>query len=132
MDALHAEALQARAAGAHGRAVELWRTVLAARPDDWRIALELKRDLKSGWHYPESDPQFRRAAASLPDEQWLAHYAALYAYHGEDLDVLDRRARAMLSTRPYDPALLAIVGDVASQRRGLDRRGSGIREGPSY
>ena len=117
MDALHAHALQARSAGQHGRAVELWRAVLAERPDDWRVALELKRDLKAGWHYPESDPQFRRAAASLPDEEWLAHYAALYAYHGEDLDVLNRRARAVLERRPGDAAVLAIIGDVASQRR---------------
>ncbi len=117
MDVLRAQALQARAAGKHGQAVELWRAVLAQRPDDWRVALELKRDLKAGWHYPESDPQFRRAAASLPDDEWLAHYAALYAYHGEDLDALDRRARAVLARRPGDQAVLAILGDVASQRR---------------
>lgn len=117
MDVLRAQALQAREAGEHGRAVELWRAVLTQRPDDWRVALELKRDLKAGWHYPESDPQFRRAAASLPDEEWLAHYSSLYAYHGEDLDVLDRRAGDVLGRRPGDPAVLAILGDVASQRR---------------
>ena len=111
------EALAARAAGEHGRAVDLWRTRLTEWPDDWQVALELKRDLKAGWHYPESDPQFRRAAASLPDDEWVAHYAALYAYHGEDLEVLDRRARAVLERRPGDAAVLAILGDVASQRR---------------
>ena len=111
------QALAARAAGEHGRAVDLWRTLLTERPDDWQVALELKRDLKAGWHYPESDPQFRRAAASLPDDEWVAHYAALYAYHGEDLEVLDRRARAVLERRPGDAAVLAILGDVASQRR---------------
>ena len=111
------EALAARAAGDHGRACTLWRAALAERPDDWRVALELKRDLKAGWHYPESDPAFRRAAASLPDDEWVAHYAALYAYHGEDLDVLDRRARAVLQRRPGDPVVLTILGDVAAQRR---------------
>ncbi|MDT7951691.1 MAG: glycosyltransferase family 25 protein [Acetobacteraceae bacterium] len=116
-DTLQREALAARAAGEHGRAVELWRAVLAETPDEWRVALELKRDLKAGWHYPESDPQFRRAAASLPDEEWLAHYAALYAYHGEDLETLDQRARTVLERQPGHPAVLAILGDVASQRR---------------
>ncbi|MGI4798762.1 MAG: glycosyltransferase family 25 protein [Janthinobacterium lividum] len=111
------EALAARAAGNFGRAVELWRALLAEQPDDWRLALELKRDLKAGLHYPESDPAFRRAAASLPDDEWITHYAALYAYHGEDLDVLDRRARALLTARPGDPVVLTILGDVASQRR---------------
>ncbi len=111
------EALAARAAGDHGRAVALWRAALAERPNDWRLALELKHDLKAGWHYPESDPQFRRAAASLPDDEWVAHYAALYAYHGGDLDVLDRRARAVLQRRPDDAVVLTILSDVASQRR---------------
>ncbi len=116
-DTLQARALQARAAGDHAAAVGLWRAMLRRQPTDWRVALELKRDLKVGFHYPESDPQFRRAAAALPDDEWLAHYAALYAYHGEDLDVLDRRAQLMLERRPGDPAVLAIRGDVAAQRR---------------
>lgn len=111
------EALAARAAGNFARAVERWRALLAEQPDDWRLALELKRDLKAGLHYPESDPAFRRAAASLPDDEWITHYAALYAYHGEDLAVLDRRARALLTVRPGDPVVLTILGDVASQRR---------------
>ena len=111
------EALRAREAGEHERAIGLWRALLAEQPDDWRLALELKRDLKAALHYPESDPQFRRAARSLPDGEWLAHYAALYAYHGEDLDVLDTRARAMLERMPGDHRLWAILGDVASQRR---------------
>lgn len=99
------------------RAVALWRAMLAERPDDWRVALELKRDLKSALHYPESDPAFRRAAASLPDDEWIAHYAALYAYHGEDLEVLNGRAQAVLARRPGDRVVLTILGDVASQRR---------------
>ena len=111
------EALAARAAGNFAGAVERWRALLAEQPDDWRLALELKRDLKAGLHYPESDPAFRRAAASLPDDEWITHYAALYAYHGEDLAVLDRRARALLTVRPGDPVVLTILGDVASQRR---------------
>ena len=111
------EALQARAAGAHEHAIGLWRALLREQPDDWRVALELKRDLKAALHYPESDPQFRRAARFLPDAEWLAHYTALYAYHGEDLDAVDARARAMLGRMPGDHRLLAIIGDVASQRR---------------
>ncbi|MDP9096905.1 MAG: hypothetical protein M3N26_10220, partial [Pseudomonadota bacterium] len=58
--------------------IEQWRAQLRDRPDDWRLALELKRALKAALHYPESDPQFRRAARALPDAEWLAHYAALY------------------------------------------------------
>jgi glycosyl transferase family 25 len=117
MEALHAQALQARAAGEHERAMTCWRALLAQRPEDWRLALELKRDLKAALHYPESDPQFRRAARFLPDAEWLAHYAALYAYHGEDLDALDARAREMLARMPGEHRLWAILGDVASQRR---------------
>ena len=117
MDLGATEALQARAAGDHGRAVERWRALLDQRPDDWRVALELKRDLKAGFHYPESDPRFRRAAASLPDAEWVTHYGALYAFHGEDLAVLDRRARAVLMRSPGNITVLEILGDVASQRR---------------
>ena len=117
MDNLRAQALQAREAGEHERAIGHWRTLLAQHPDDWRLALELKRDLKAAWHYPESDPQFRRAARALPDRDWLAHYAALYAYHGGDLETLDVRARAMLERMPDDHRVWAILGDVASQRR---------------
>src|SRR3954465_1527178 len=96
METLRAQALQARAAAEHERAIACWRALLQQCPDDWRLALELKRDLKAALHYPESDPRFRRAARFLPDTEWLAHYTALYAYHGEDLEELDRRARAML------------------------------------
>lgn len=117
MEALRAQALQARASGAHDRAVAAWRAMLRQHPDDWRLALELKRDLKAGLHYPDSDKQFRRAARFLPDAEFLAHYPALYAFHGEDLEWLDARARAMLETRPGDQLLLAIRGDVAMQRR---------------
>lgn len=117
MDALQAQALRAREAGEHERAIALWRAQLRQRPEDWRLALELKRDLKAALHYPESDGQFRRAARFLPDAEWLAHYAALYAYHGEDLESLDARARAMLERMTGDVRLLAIIGDVAAQRR---------------
>ncbi len=117
MEVLQAQALQARAAGQHERAVAAWRALLRQHPDDWRLALELKRDLKAALHFPDSDPQFRRAARALPDAEWLAHYAALYQFHGEDLDWLDRRARALLRQSPGDHRLHAIEGDVASQRR---------------
>jgi tetratricopeptide (TPR) repeat protein len=117
LESLQAEALGARARGEHGRAAELWRALLEHRPEDWVLALELKRDLKAGLHYPESDGRFRRAARFLPDAEWLAHYTALYAYHGEDLDALDARAQAMLARMPRDHRLWAIRGDVASQRR---------------
>ena len=114
---VQAEALRARAGGEHERAIGLWRTLLEEQPSDWRLGLELKHDLKAALHYPDSDRWFRQAARSLPDEEWLAHYTALYAYHGEDLEIIDMRARAMLERMPGDPRLLAIVGDVASQRR---------------
>ncbi len=129
MDALHAQALQARAAGEHERAIGLWRALLRQRPDDWRLALELKRDLKAALHYPDSDPQFRRAARFLPDTEWLAHYAALYSYHGEDLATLDARARAMLERAPGSVLLLAIIGEVASQRQRLGGIGGRVRSG---
>ena len=117
MDILHAQALQAREAGDHDRAIPAWRALLAQRPRDWRLALELKRDLKAALHYPDSDPQFRRAARFLPDREWLAHYGALYAFHGSDLAALDRRARLLLQHHPGSHVLHAILGDVARQRR---------------
>ncbi len=109
--------VQARDAGQHERAIAASRALLRQRPEDWRLALELKRDLKAGLHYPDSDPQFRRAARFLPDAEWLAHYPALYQFHGEDLEWLDTRARAMLAAAPGDCRLHAIRGEVASQRR---------------
>ncbi len=117
MEALHAQALRARAAGEYEVAVACWRALLEHRPEDWRLALELKRDLWSALHYPESDKQFRRAARFLPDAEWLAHYTALHVYHGEDLDALDARGREVLRRRPGDVRVLAILGDVAAQRR---------------
>ena len=114
---LRAEALAARQANDPNRAAEAWRALLDASPDDWALALELKRDLKAGWHYPDSDPRFRRAARYLPDAEWLAHYAALYAFHGSDLEAIDARARALLRQHPHEPRLHAIRGDVARQRR---------------
>ncbi len=117
LNALRTTALNARAAGEHGRAIEAWRALLRQAPDDWTLALELKRDLKSALHYPDSDPQFRRAAQHLPDAEWLAHYIALYAYHMDDLDTLGQRAADLLKDRPGHAALQALRADVARQRR---------------
>lgn len=114
---LRTEALAARAANDPNRAAEAWRALLDAAPDDWGLALELKRDLKAGLHYPDSDPRFRRAARLLPDAEWLAHYSALYAFHGSDLAAIDARARSLLGRWPDEARLHAIVGDVARQRR---------------
>lgn len=115
--ALRTLALQARAAGAHGRAAEAWRAALRQQPDGWALALELKRDLKAMSQYPDADPQFRRAARHLPDAEWLAHYTALYAYHMDDLDALHRQATAMLDASPTSAPLHALRADVARQRR---------------
>ena len=116
-DDRRAAALTARAAKDHDTAVSHWRTLLDRAPDDWALALELKRDLKAGWHYPDSDPRFRRAARRLPDAEWLAHYSALYAFHGSDLDTIDTRARQLLAKHPGEHRLHAIIGDAARQRR---------------
>ena len=113
---LRTTALQARAEGDHDRAIEAWRAALRRQPDDWALALELKRDLKAALHYPDSDPQFRRAARHLPDAEWLAHYSALYAFHMDDLEALDRRAADMLRRSPDQAALHALRADVARQR----------------
>lgn len=106
-----------RAKSDHTAAVTIWRSMLAQAPEDWRLALELKRDLKAGLHYPDSDHFFRRAARHLPDSEWLDHYASLYAFHGSDLDAVDSRARVMLESQPDSARLHAILGDVARQRR---------------
>jgi hypothetical protein len=116
LTALRSTALQARDAGKHSHAVEAWRAALRQQPDDWALALELKRDLKAMQQYPDADPQFRRAARHLPDAEWLAHYTVLYAYHMDDLDALDQRASAMLRHRPDHAALHALRADVARQR----------------
>ena len=110
-------ALQARAAGERSRAAEAWRAALRRQPDDWTLALELKRDLKATFRYPDADPQFRRAARHLPDAEWLAHYTALYAYHMDDLDALHQRATAMLDASPDHAPLHALRAEVAQQRR---------------
>ncbi len=110
-------ALAARVAGRHADAMAAWRAALAQSPDDWRLGLELRASMKAALHYPDSDPAFRRAARSLPDAEWLAHNTALYAYHLDDLDALDARARRMLHATPGNPALHALLGDVARQRR---------------
>ena len=110
-------ALRARAEGAHGLAIEAWRALLAGQPEDWTLALELKRDLKAALQYPDSDLQFRRAARHLPDAEWLAHYTALYAFHMDDLETLGQRATDMLRRWPENPALHALRADVARQRR---------------
>ena len=116
-DIAWAGARQARADGRLHDAIDAWRALLAQHPDDPALALELKQDLKAALHYPDSDPQFRRAARSLGDAEWLAHYTALYAYHGSDLDALDQRGRSLLRQQPHNPALHALLGDVARQRR---------------
>ncbi len=126
MNALRTTALEARAAGAHGRAVEAWRALLAQQSDDWTLALELKRDLKAGLHYPDSDPQFRCAARHLPDAEWLAHYTALYAYHMDDLDTLRQRAADLLRRWPDDPKLHALGADVARQQRDWQAAAAGF------
>ncbi len=125
-NALRTTALEARAIGAHGRAIEAWRALLAQQPDDWTLALELKRDLKVALHYPDSDPQFRRAARHLPDTEWLAHYTALYAYHMDDLDTLEQRASYLLRRWPDNAALHALGADVARQRRDWPRAAEGF------
>jgi GR25 family glycosyltransferase involved in LPS biosynthesis len=119
--ALRTLALQARAAGEHGRAAEAWRATLRRQPHDWTLALELKRDLKATLQYPDADPQFRQAARHLPDAEWLAHYTALFAYHMDDLDALHQRATDMLQRFPDHAALLALRGDVSRQRRDWPR-----------
>ncbi len=124
--ALRTIALDARAAGAHGRAIEAWRALLVQHPDDWTLALGLKRDLKAALHYPDSDPQFRRAARHLPDAEWLAHYTALYAYHMDDLDTLQHRAADLLQQQPGNATLHALDADVARQRRDWIRAAVGF------
>ena len=110
-------ALAARAAGRPLEAMAAWRRALSHRPDDWRLALELRRDMKAALHYPDSDAAFRRAARALPDPEWLAHYAALYAFHMDDLDTLAARARRTIGDQPGNPRLHALLGDVARQQR---------------
>ncbi len=110
-------ALAARAAGRHSEAIDAWRAALRQRPDDWRLGLQLKQELKAALHYPDSDAAFRRAARGLPDAEWLAHYGALYAFHMDDLAALRDRAQAMLKGQPANPRLHALLGDVARQQR---------------
>ncbi len=114
------QALAARADGRPMDAADAWRAALRLDPDDWRLALELKQDLRAAYHYPDSDPQFRRAARHLPDAEWRQHYTALYAFHGTDLDALHARSTALLARHPADPALHTLLGDVARQRRDWD------------
>ena len=116
-DALRAEALAAREADDPNRAVRAWRALLDLVPDDWAVGLELRRDLRAGLHYPDSDARFRRAARSLPDDEWLEHYSFFYTFHGGELEAIDARARAMAEERPGEARLQVILGDVASQRR---------------
>ena len=116
-DPIRAEALSARAAGDPNRAARAWRAMLDLVPDDWAVGLELKRDLRAGLHYPDSDARFRRAARSLPDEEWLEHFSFFYTFHGGELETIDARARALAVQRPGEARLQVIMGDVASQRR---------------
>lgn len=101
-------------------AIDTSRAALKQDPFNWRLALELKQALKVALHYPDSDPLFRVAARHLPDQEWLHHYTALYAFHGSDLAVLDARGRAMLAGRPDYAPLHALLGDIARQRRDWD------------
>lgn len=110
-------ARDARDAGQPARAAEAWRALLRRFPEDWQAALDLKRDMAASGRYAESDALFRRAARHLPDEEWLAHYGALYAFHQPDLEALDARARDILARRPGDPAVHGVLGDIARQRR---------------
>ena len=117
MDDRQRHAAELRQAGQFAEAASLWRTALRAAPDDWHLALELKADLAAGYHYPESDSVFRRAARSLPDEQFLAHYAPLWTFHGEDLPFLAQRARAVLARSPGHPDANRLLGSVLIQQR---------------
>lgn len=101
-------------------AIDAARAALGRAPDDWRLALALKRNLKAALHYPDADPLFRAGARHLPDREWLEHYTALYAFHGSDLATLDARGRAMLVGMPEHAPLHALLGDVARQRRDWD------------
>lgn len=116
-DALARAAREARDAGQPARAAEAWRAVLRRFPEDWRAALELKRDMAAMGRYAESDALFRRAARHLPDREWLDHYTALYALHQPSLDALDARARDILARRPDAAAVHGLLGDIARQRR---------------
>ncbi len=111
------QALQARAEGRLDDAVAVWRELLRQGPDDWRTGLELRADLASLHHYSESDPAFRRAARSLPDHEWLAHYGGLFTYHSTDLDRLASRARAILLRQKDDPAVHLLLGNILLQHR---------------
>ncbi len=114
------QALTARAEGRHLDAIDTWRAALRLDPEDWRMALELRQDLTSAYHYSESDPQFRLAARHLPDREWLDHYGVREIYHATDLAVIDARGRAMLGRHAADPALHDILGKTARQRRQWD------------
>jgi GR25 family glycosyltransferase involved in LPS biosynthesis len=114
---LRAEAAAARSAGDHDRAVAAWRRLLDAAPDDWRVALELKRDLVAGLHNPDSDPRFCRASRMLPDAAWLRHFAESAALPAGELAAIDFRAREMRARGGPDARLEALLGQVARQRR---------------
>lgn len=107
----------ARARGDVAASAEAWRRILRRHPERSDIALLLRADLRAALHYPESDPVFRRAAMLLPDEAWLEHYAALFAFHPSDLPALMRRGTELLRRRPDDAVLLRVLGDVALQQR---------------
>ena len=117
MDATRRAALEARGNERFAEAASLWRVLLRRAPDDWRAALELKADLASGYHYSESDPLFRRAARSMPDEAWLSHYAGLWTFHTADLSYLAARATALLAQRPGDSEVMLVLGNALLQQR---------------
>ena len=115
--ALRTQALAARSAGEHGCAADAWRALLALAPHDWALALELRTDLHEAWHSADSDPAFRRAASSMPDEVWLDHYCASDGLPGAELDAIETRARGLRSSRPGEARIEALVGHVAADRR---------------
>jgi GR25 family glycosyltransferase involved in LPS biosynthesis len=112
-----AAAMAARAAGDHDRAAAAWRGLLDVAPDDWRVALELKRDLVAGLHNPDSDGRFCRAARMLPDAAWLAHYGECGTLPGAELEAIAFRAREMRERVGADVRIEGVLGQVARQRR---------------
>ncbi len=100
-------------------------------PEDWRSALELRADLRSHGLYSEADPAFRLAARSLPDEEWLAHYSALYTFYPGDLTWLARRARSLLGSQPEDRRAHRLLGEVLLQQRRWHAAERHLAQGPA-
>lgn len=116
-EALLRRAQLARAEGRLDDAVAVGREALLHYPQDWRLALAFKRDVRATGRYPDGEAAFRQAARHFPDAEWLEHYGALYAFHADDLQTLRDRGEASLLQRPADNALRRLVADVARQQR---------------